>query len=968
MTNFRINVIVDPRRATAGINSVRDGLQGVNEEANRTRSLLDRAFQFAAAGAAAAAFSRLTSEALEFNTALAEVETLVIGTDFNIRALEQSLLDQAAAFGSLPAQQTAAAYDIISAGASSAAEAVEILEASNRLAIGGVTDVGTAANGLTSILNAYGDAVESAADVSDILFVGVRQGKTTIDELSTSIGRVAPLAASAGVGFDELTASVAALTAGGISTREAVTGVRAILASVVRPTTQSAEAAERLGIQFNTAAIEAQGFQGFLEDVIERTGGSTDELAQLFGGVEALVPILALSGEAGENFADTIEAMGDRAGATQEAFDRLANSPGFQIDRITSGIVAEFTRLSNQLLNALVPALRFVADNMDELVRATLAVAGVITVQLARQAIPLAIAGVRALTVAIATNPFGAIVTGATLAIGALVAFSDRLRLTGEDSGTVFDFLTILVSDFATAFQQGLSFISGLFPDFQFNLNQLTIEDVIRNFARGLEVLRATFVAGWEALVNIAINATNQIGQVVSDTLNNIVGFAENFTTGLNVIGRGFGVFQEIDESVVADFGINFVPRFEATGRSASEAFNAALEEGLSSTPIIDYVEGVFDRADQRALDRASELGINTSDALLAPPPATSTPGTGAGDTEEENDALAARNALIERSIENLGEEARILGLVGDAREIELARLDLEEQLRQELREANEDLTEAQINNLARLEAAEQTRFESAQRELLQAERRAQLEQALNGSRRDAEQSLITLSQLYDQGAISLQQYNQELLAVRTQLTQPIGDDNTFLGGIEAGIARVQERTNDLGENIASVFEGAFDSATDSIVNFARTGEFSFNSLFSSITEQLLRLATNQLFAQLLQSAVPGGGFGGFGGGGFGALFNALPGFATGGNFTVGGSGGTDSQLVAFRATPGEDVSVRTPGQQAAAQGGGGGMSVRIINVLDPSVVLDALNSSEGEEVIVNTIQNNKSEVRQILQ
>lgn len=52
--------------------------------------------------------------------------------------------------------------------------------------------------------------------------------------------------------------------------------------------------------------------------------------------------------------------------------------------------------------------------------------------------------------------------------------------------------------------------------------------------------------------------------------------------------------------------------------------------------------------------------------------------------------------------------------------------------------------------------------------------------------------------------------------------------------------------------------------------------------------------------------------------------FNAaldLQGFATGGSFTVGGAGGTDSQIVAFRATPGEEVSVRTPGQQAANGG-----------------------------------------------
>ena len=36
-----------------------------------------------------------------------------------------------------------------------------------------------------------------------------------------------------------------------------------------------------------------------------------------------------------------------------------------------------------------------------------------------------------------------------------------------------------------------------------------------------------------------------------------------------------------------------------------------------------------------------------------------------------------------------------------------------------------------------------------------------------------------------------------------------------------------------------------------------------------------------------------------------------IPGFATGGNFTVGGSGGTDSQVVQFRATPGEMVNIK---------------------------------------------------------
>jgi hypothetical protein len=94
--------------------------------------------------------------------------------------------------------------------------------------------------------------------------------------------------------------------------------------------------------------------------------------------------------------------------------------------------------------------------------------------------------------------------------------------------------------------------------------------------------------------------------------------------------------------------------------------------------------------------------------------------------------------------------------------------------------------------------------------------------------------------------------------------------------------------------------------------------------------------------------------------------------YQTGGSFRVGGSGGADSQLVAFRASPNETVSVRTPSQQrsaesapaAAPQEGGG---VRIVNVTDPGLMEDYLTSPAGERTLVNAIQRNGSELKQVL-
>jgi cytochrome c551/c552 len=98
------------------------------------------------------------------------------------------------------------------------------------------------------------------------------------------------------------------------------------------------------------------------------------------------------------------------------------------------------------------------------------------------------------------------------------------------------------------------------------------------------------------------------------------------------------------------------------------------------------------------------------------------------------------------------------------------------------------------------------------------------------------------------------------------------------------------------------------NGATDALTEFVMTGKASFTDFANSVIRDLVRIYIQKnITGQLFASMESGGFFDGIG---------KLFGFAHGGDFTVGGSGGTDSQLVAFRATPGEQVSVRTPAQQ----------------------------------------------------
>ncbi len=933
----RIDILITEKGGRTVKRSITD-IGGAAEGSDRRVLSLQRTLRQFAIGAGLAIAVRQT---LAFQDAIAEVSTLVDTATFDLQGLTEATLEQAAAFGQAPTAQAQAFYQIISAGASTAAEANELLEASNRLAIGGVTEVGIAADGLTSILNAYGLATSDAASVSDTLFIAVREGKTTVEELSTTLGRVTPLAASAGVSFDELAAATAALTTGGISTNEAVTGLRGVIASVVKPSQEATEAARSLGIEFNAAALESQGLEGFLNNVVRSTGGSTDALAQLFGGVEALVPILALSGEAGENFADILVELEDKAGATEEAFNQIANSPGFQIGRIFASITAEATRTVSVFTSALVPGLRFVADSIDEaadFLRAfgvTLAV--VFAPSTITATIGLATTAFIALTAAIAANPFGAIAIAIAAVIGLLTAFADEISL-GEgrlanlqDFGlATFEGLLVGLDNLVVFFQDSFALLSGIFEN-TFGGLEITFEGVVRAAAQTADSIIGFFQGGAAGIVIAFENIPQSLELIFVSAFNAI---SNRFTGFLNFIISGISEVTEF-----AGLGaIEQIEGFELQASSAAvnvgSAISTAIAAGIEgSTAVEDALDGLLARSEEIAQERLAREATQA-----APTTNTRVP---VDDTVTPTSDISAFNDLAEA----LRLENELIALNASERQIRQTVIEIEDSLGRSLTQTERQQVEA---------LTLQNQALRTQNEIL-------------GEIQGPQQSLVerqeALQILYDQGRISLEQFN---VAMRDLNVEMSALDNTLSGGLQNGFDRIIQQTNDLGSSVSDILVGAFDDATQAVVDFAQTGELNIRDFFGSLTAQLLQLATNQLFAQLLGGLGGGGGALASAGGAIGGLL----GFQTGGSATVAGSGGPDSQLVQFMATPGERVNVETPQQQRSSDSSGGDASpvnLRVVNQIDPSETLSTLETPAGERTIMNVIERNPAAVSAIL-
>lgn len=121
------------------------------------------------------------------------------------------------------------------------------------------------------------------------------------------------------------------------------------------------------------------------------------------------------------------------------------------------------------------------------------------------------------------------------------------------------------------------------------------------------------------------------------------------------------------------------------------------------------------------------------------------------------------------------------------------------------------------------------------------------------------------------------------------------------------------KRAKDTLKSTADVVSSSFSHALAGLIDRTQSVSDAFRSMTQSILSDLARLASRQLVGGLL------GSLGSVFGGPLNIIPSGLRGFATGGSFMVGGSGGTDSQVVGIRATPGERVDVLTPAQQRSS-------------------------------------------------
>jgi tape measure domain-containing protein len=889
MTDFNVDVKVDPNKAVQGAKRVERGLQGIEKRADNAGKLIKRALGFLGAAVGIRELIRLADTFTNLQNRL----RVVTSSTRELALATEELFEIA--------QRTRSSYE-------------GTVELYSRVALAG-KDLGITQKELTQFTESLNQAIILSG-------ASAQEAQAGLIQFSQGI-------ASGALRGDEL---------------------RSVL--------------EQLPVVADILAKELNITRGELRELGAQGAITSDIILKAFANARV---------ELSERFARTVPTI----------------SQSFQVLR--NAVVKTFGEFDKAVggSRALSQAILVLANNVEPLARVTGALAITIGVALAGKAIPKAIAGFKALTAVIALNPIGAIVIGLTAAISLLITFSDRISLGAGRLASLRDVAIVVWQEIKAA---AASFIDFFQTNFGF------IADFARQIFGDIEFSIAGFVTAsarfidkeigfWIGAFNVITTVWRQFPLVMKElAIDAVNAFISTLEKGVNA---GINLFNKLAAAVnlpeTLFIGTAELARFEQTaegaGANLGKAIGEAYRAGFEFAGAENFVTKIFDKADQLAAKRQADAQKQTG-----------------GETQ----VAAARKAQADAFgpiIEGLETEAKLLGMTNAERAVAEQLLKIEKDIKRELTDIERERVEALIRSNQALEtqnnlynqirgpveeykttiAGLNALYESGKisaAEFAQAQMATQLGGALAGVQsslvpessqelselaNQLQQRQIIIAQARDAELINQQEYQSLSLA----LTQQYNDQ---IAQIESDRLQMQLRSG----------EQAFGALANAAKGYAGEQSSIYRGLFA-VSKGFAAAEATVAIAQGIANAVKLGWPANIPAiaatvAQTAGLLETINGanFQNGGSFQVGGSGGPDSQMVAFRATPNETVSVRTPGQERAAMTAQAPASpaaqpISIVNVDDPGKLEDFMATPAGEKSVLNIIRRNPSQVKQFV-
>lgn len=304
--------------------------------------------------------------ASDFQDGMNKMSTLFDTSKTSVKGLSSEFLNLSNKTGISATELAEAGYQALSAG-QSVDKVGKFVETAGNLAKAGFTSTTTAVDVLTTAMNAYGKNAGSADDIANKLVRTQNLGKTTVDELASSMGKIIPTASSMGVNIDNLTSGYVSLTKQGISTAESTTYMNSMLNELGDSSTNLGKIIkEKTGMSFQDCMKSGMS----LGDVLKVTKDYADENGiaynELWGNAEAGKAGLAILNGGVDEFNNTVGIMSSKTNDVGQALQKL-ESPSTKAKKAINEARNSGIEFGTSILISLTPAINAVTSGIERL-------------------------------------------------------------------------------------------------------------------------------------------------------------------------------------------------------------------------------------------------------------------------------------------------------------------------------------------------------------------------------------------------------------------------------------------------------------------------------------------------------------------------------------------------------------------------------------------------------------------------
>lgn len=319
----------------------------------------------AVATASAGALVAVSKIGIEFESAFAQVETIMDTSQMSVEDMRSSIQNLSSEMGVSASELSGAVYNAISATGDTA-NAVSLVGDATRLATAGFTDAESALSVLTTTINAYGMSAADAESISDSLIQTQNLGVTTIDQLASAMGKAISTASAYNVNLGNLESAYVSLTKAGISTEESTTYISSMLNELGDTGSEVGKILKKeTGKSFGTLMKEGKSLGDVIEVLSDHVDGSAESLMNLWGSAEAGKAANAIVSQGLDTFNDNLEKLQNSAGTTEKAYSTMADT----LEHKTQMVKTEAQNLAISIYEQIKPALSDIADAALEFIQ-----------------------------------------------------------------------------------------------------------------------------------------------------------------------------------------------------------------------------------------------------------------------------------------------------------------------------------------------------------------------------------------------------------------------------------------------------------------------------------------------------------------------------------------------------------------------------------------------------------------------